>query len=325
MALYGLQTIIGKKYPCSGSNKFKAPNVIFYADDLVILHEDIKIVESCKEITSEWLKQMGLELKPNKTRITHTLNVKDGEPGFDFLGFNVRQYLAGKTKSSKNGRGYLNGFKTFIKPSKAAIKRHTQKLHGIIKKHQNSDQEEVIKALNPVIIGWTNYYSTVNSANVFKNLSTVNYEMLRAWAIRRHPTKNKYWIARKYWRVDDGKGWIFQPSNSNTKLYQHTKTHIRSYVKVQGSRSPYDGNWLYWSIRLGRHPEISKRVAILLKRQQGKCLACKLFFRTEDVVEVDHIIPKEHGGLDVYNNFQLLHRHCHDTKTASDAELGRCV
>jgi len=30
---------------------------------------------------------MGLELKPNKTRICHTLNSVDGQFGFDFLGF----------------------------------------------------------------------------------------------------------------------------------------------------------------------------------------------------------------------------------------------
>ena len=32
--------------------------------------------------------------------------------------------------------------------------------------------------------------------------------------------------------------------------------------------------------------------------------------------EVDHIKPKSEGGDNSIKNKQLLHRHCHDTKTA---------
>jgi len=32
----------------------------------------------------------------------------------------------------------------------------------------------------------------------------------------------------------------------------------------------------------------------------------------------DHIIPQSQGGKQEYNNLQVLHRHCHDTKTAKD-------
>jgi RNA-directed DNA polymerase len=46
------------------------------------------------------------------------------------------------------------------------------------------------------------------------------------------------------------------------------------------------------------------------------------FFKDGDSLEVDHIIPKSLGGKDMYENLQLLHRHCHDTKTASDGSLG---
>ena len=33
---------------------------------------------------------------------------------------------------------------------------------------------------------------------------------------------------------------------------------------------------------------------------------------------MDHIIPKAQGGKDEYKNLQLLHGHCHDTKTKED-------
>jgi len=73
---------------------------------------------------------------------------------------------------------------------------------------------------------------------------------------------------------------------------------------------------------MGKNPELPPRVAKLLKKQNGKCAHCGLFFRENDVLEVYHIIPKSKGGKDEYKNYQLLHRHCHDTKTANDGSPG---
>ena len=73
---------------------------------------------------------------------------------------------------------------------------------------------------------------------------------------------------------------------------------------------------------MGKHPEVTERVATLLKKQKGKCTHCELYFREEDVLEIDHIIPKKLGGKDQYNNLQILHKHCHDRKTAEDGSVG---
>jgi RNA-directed DNA polymerase len=98
----------------------------------------------------------------------------------------------------------------------------------------------------------------------------------------------------------------------------HPETRIKRHVKVQSHRSPYDGDWLYWSARLGRHPGVSTRIATLLKRQQGRCPRCGLHYCAGDVLEVDHIIPTSSGGKEGSDNWQLLHGHCHDEKTAED-------
>jgi RNA-directed DNA polymerase len=55
-----------------------------------------------------------------------------------------------------------------------------------------------------------------------------------------------------------------------------------------------------------------------LKQQKGKCPWCGLSFQDWDVLEVDHKIPRALRGKDEYKNLQLLHRHCHDEKTALD-------
>lgn len=316
VALHGLETAIVEE--CS-YNKSK-PNVIRYADDLVILHKDLGVIKQSQAVASEWLKDMGLELKLGKTRITHTLCGK--QPGFDFLGFHVRQYPVGKTKSGKTSHGRLLGFKTHIRPSKAAIQRHVEKFRETIDTHKHSKQETLIKALYPMIIGWSNYYSHVVSSTTYNKVDHIVYLMLRGWAFHRHPNKNRHWIMSKYWRVADGEGWIFQPPNEGHRLWQHSQTRIQRHVKVQGTRSLYDGDWLYWSRRLGRHPEVPTRTAKLLKRQQGKCRECGQYFMDGDKMEVDHIIPKAIGGSDTIYNLQLLHRHCHDMKTSEDVQ--RC-
>ena len=107
-------------------------------------------------------------------------------------------------------------------------------------------------------------------------------------------------------------------SEDGRKLYKHKAKRIEPHIKVEGTRSPFDGNWVYWATRMGRHPELPAKQAKLLKRQRGKCAWCELYFTCEDVPEVDHIIPKALGGGNELTNLQLLHGHCHDQKTGVD-------
>lgn len=94
------------------------------------------------------------------------------------------------------------------------------------------------------------------------------------------------------------------------------------HLKVRADASIFDGNLLYWASRLGRHPELPASRANLLKRQKGRCAWCGLFFTAmDDVMEVDHKVPRSHGGTDLTHNRQLLHGHCHDVKTVTDASL----
>jgi RNA-directed DNA polymerase len=162
----------------SALGKCPVVNVVVYADDLVILHADRTVVERCQAVVAEGLREMGLTLKPSKTRIPHTLEVAEGTPGFDFLGFQIRQYPVGKTKSGKDCRGRLHGFKTRITPSPTAIRRHVEALRKTIDRHRHAEQEALIKALNPQIIGWSAYYARVGSARAFQRLDHTVYAML---------------------------------------------------------------------------------------------------------------------------------------------------
>lgn len=310
VTLHGLEEVAAEVHP-------KA-RVIRYADDLVVIHENLEVIEQAQEAISSWLAHMGLELKPSKTHITHTLNAYKGLVGFDFLGFNVRQYRVGKTHSGRISKSMVLGFKTLIKPSKTAVKQHYQELARIIEDNRQVTQAQLIEKLNRVTRGWARYYSSAVSKRVFSKLSHLMFVKLWRWAKRRHPRKPRKWIARKYWPRQKGK-WQFSTPEGQT-LFEHPQMPIKPHIKVRGRKSPYDGDWVYWVQRKAQHPEIPTRVAKLLKRQSGRCAWCGLFFASEDWLEVDHIIPTTMGGRDRYDNWQLLHQHCHHRKTAQDRQ-----
>jgi len=306
-------------------NRMDSVSLIRYADDFVILHKDLTVVQGCQTLIADWLKDMGLELKPSKTRLAHTLNpVENEKPGFNFLGFNIRQFSVGKYHSGKNPQGQSLGFKTIITPSKEKVKVHYDKIAEVINNHKAAPQMAMINHLNPIIRGWSNYFSTVVSKVTYKRFDSLMYQKLLAWAKRRHPNKNMGYVVNKYWQTIGDDNWVFATMKGNNafRLLDHSSTPIVRHVKVKGKSSPYDGNLVYWSKRRGESPELPPRVATLIKRQKGKCAYCELHFREEDVLEVDHKIPKSQGGKDKYDNWQLLHRHCHDTKTANNGSPG---
>lgn len=310
VALHGLETAVTSINP-------KA-KIIRYADDMVIVHPDEQILKQIQHQVTEWLKDIGLELNLEKTCIVHALHATTEPAGFDFLGFNIRQYPVGKTHTKKHRKSNQSGFKTIIKPSHKAIQRHLQKLRQVIKTSSMMDQTRLIGQLNPIIKGWTNYYATVVSKKTFVKLDYLTFVKLTRWAKRRHQSKSWQWITQKYWRPVQG-GWIFTPPGG-FPLLRHSQTPCKRFVKVRGKKSPYDGDWNYWSQRQARYPGVPKRIAILLKRQAGRCNLCGLYFRPEDQPEVDHVIPKAHGGHDNYHNWQLLHTHCHHVKSATEIQ-----
>ncbi len=313
----------------SWQNKVKSLNFIRYADDFLILHTDLNVVQRCRDLISEWLNGMGLELKPSKTRIAHTLHPElseDGQAGFDFLGHHIQQFLVGKYSSAihPTTRKPL-GFRTLITPSPDACKKHQKEIKDVIKTYYNSPQAVLISKLNPVIRGWVNYYSNSDAATVgeLARQDHLIFQKLRAWGRQKTGSYNK--ARKKYWKKIGNNNWVFATKSKDAnllRLLRHTEFGSSStkYVKVKGKDSPFNGKLVYWSTRMGRSPDMPTRKANLLKRQKGVCPWCCLRFREEDKLEVDHILALALGGRDDYKNLQLLHGHCHDNKTSLDLE-----
>ena len=107
------------------------------------------------------------------------------EEGFDFLGFNHRQY---------------NG-KLLIRPSSKKVLDFCKRIGTEVKAMNGVEQEVVIKKLNPVPRGFANYYKGVVSTKTFSYISHRIWESLGRWAKRRHPNKNTKWVRKRYFKT----------------------------------------------------------------------------------------------------------------------------
>lgn len=279
--------------------------VIRFADDFVILCEDLDTLKTAIARAETWLAEMGLEIKAEKTRLTHTLDEYAGEVGFDFLGYNVRQYHVGQYRLSTYRR--QAGYKTLIKPSRKAIQRHQHQMKAVICQYRGAPQAALIAVLNPIIRGWAGYYRNCVAKHTYSKMDKYMGEELQRWAKRRHPRKTPYWSHRRYWK----RGATRQEFSDGTgTLVYHRDTSITRHIKVRGDKSPYDGDWVYWSTRMGRDPTKPGWMTKMLKQQQGRCAHCGLYFMTEDVLEVHH---RDHDRKNNRcSNLALLHGHCHD-------------
>ena len=165
IALHGMENVLkafAETLPGGRQKNRAMMSLIRFADDLVVMHPQREVIEQCRERLQQWLGKVGLELKASKTRIAHTQ-----DEGFDFFGFHIQQYRVGKHQSGRRSNGQRLGFKTITTSSKSAIKKHWHQLVEVIDRHKAAPQAALIKNLNPVIWGWSNYFKTKYSKRAF--------------------------------------------------------------------------------------------------------------------------------------------------------------
>lgn len=350
IALHGLETTLKeqmRKYSTmrwkggsfmKPSERIRSLTVVRYADDFVVMHENKDVILEIKSLIETWLSNIGLQLKESKTRICHTFYPtlsEDQKAGFNFLGFHISHHKASSVRSS-NISGKPLGFRTVIVPSAKSCKNHQSKIDETISKF--TSQSNLIAQLNPIIRGWSRYFSasTANEGyEILKKQDFLTYIKLRRWSIRR--TKSSKSGLLRFWHPIGARKWVFStgpydgnllgrdtnlhsdqhnPSKSQKKpliLANHidTKVSIDSYIKVKGISSPFDGNILYWTRRMKKFSMLPSRKTTLLRSQNGKCAFCGGPFYNVDILHEHHVRPRSSGGKDILSNLQLVHVHCH--------------
>ena len=265
VALHGLEDAAGVRYRTAPGQEDRArpdsPVAVAYADDFVVCCHSRRQAEAIRAGLEGWLAERGLSLNEDKTRI-----VPLGE-GFDFLGWNFRRYPNGKT---------------LVKPSRAAVRKHRQRLAGEMRRLRGSNAGAVIGVLNPVIRGWAAYHRSQVASETFGSLGHYTWQLTWKWARWNHPNKGDRWTADRYYGkfcASRGDKWVFGDRDTGAYLLNHAWTGIRRHVMVKGRSSPDDPDLAgYWE---NRHRRKKSGLALdagtlsLLTRQENNCPHCR--------------------------------------------------
>lgn len=228
-------------------NNRQALTYVRYADNFVLMYPDKDVLKELKKITEEFLKPIGLELHPVKTRLVHTLEkTEESPPGFSFLGFDVVQKPR-RNSQCKTAIKYQmkENFITLITPSKEGVKKHKAKLRDTVKRYKGARQERLIYVLNSIIWGWALSKRSQISSKTFQTLDTYLWKHLWKWARQRHPKMSKIQLKEIYWHKIGKRDWIFgvkKQGKIEISLQLHSKIPIKRHRKIKNQISPFDGN-----------------------------------------------------------------------------------
>jgi RNA-directed DNA polymerase len=303
--LDGLQQLLAEHFAKTpkqqGRNKV---HLVRYADDFLITGTSKGLLrDQVQPLVAHFLKQRGLELSHEKTRITHV------EEGFDFLGQDVRRYRCGKV---------------LIKPSSRNVKTFLAKIQETIDRSGSRTAGELIRRLNQQIKGWTMYHRYASSKRTFSYVDHRIFQMVWRWCRRRHPKKSGKWIKEKYFLRDGHRHWVFTGTLMDQKgqgwpipLMAAAQVKIIRYAKIRSALNPYDPQWeLYlearWGWQLTQTRTGRRWIEYLWRKQQGRCRVCDQPLRlAEKDCQIHHRIWRSRGGQDTSDNLELLHANCH--------------
>lgn len=308
IAFHGMEKALGVRYNKQGELSGKRA-LVRYADDFVIFCESEDDAHSAKAEIATWLEGRGLALSEEKTKIKH-LN-----EGFDFLGFNVRQYPAPTTSRS--------GWKLLIKPSKAAVQKFRTKLKAVWLGQRGGTVTSLLAAVNPIVRGWTNYYRTVVSKAIFADLDAWMFKRAVRYAKHTHPNKPWKWMKDRYWgKLKHGSAnqWVFGNKQTGAYLLHLAWTPIVRHVLVQGRASPDDPSLhTYWNERRKKRIySLQPKWVGLARAQRGLCPVCGGTLFNDEELQVHHVERRVDGGSDAAENKKLLHLYCHQQQHVSN-------
>jgi RNA-directed DNA polymerase len=300
-ALHGREEAIGVKYDYRGQLIGKRA-VVRYADDFVCFCEARQDAEQVQGILTAWLKERGLSLSQEKTRIVHLTE------GFDFLGFTIRHYPAPQTSRT--------GWKLLIKPSKESVQDVQKKLKGQWEGARGGNVQVVLTMLHPVIRGWANYFRTAVAKEIFSHLDSWMFYKADRYTRWTHPQKPKDWRHRKYWgRLNPERRdpWVFGDKHTGGYLLKFSWFPIERHTLVKGTASPDDPRLKdYWSKRqAAKARDLTFSKQKLAKRQHGGCPECGESLFNDEEIQVHHLLARSKGGKDTYDNRVVVHWLCH--------------
>ena len=175
-----------------------------YADDFLLFAKTEEDIQRAAQVAEETLRELGLEVSMEKTRL-----VDFNKDDFDFLGFTFGHWR----KRKKDGKPYF-----LAQPKEGTWKNFRQKIKAKTKKTWTLGPKEWLELVNPVIRGKANYFLILYKAvqenakygqqsrcyfNIFgKQLLAIDgyiRHRLRVAMIHSHPSQRKGHLMKTRW------------------------------------------------------------------------------------------------------------------------------
>ena len=245
MTLDGLEEAIHAAVP-----RRSRVNFVRYADDFIVTGKSRKLlVKNVKPVIEAFLAERGLTLSKSKTVITHIKH------GFTFLGQTFRK----------------TGDVLRITPAKDGVLAIIRKVGTLIRQHVSRPMPALIKKLNSTLRGWANYHRHAVASAAFTRVDRYVCDQLWRMLRRRHSSKSKTWLFKRYWR-NDGQRHVFgctARTRKGSRRYEAIRLGligIRRYVKIKADANPYLPEYAAYCWRR-RHEKDSRLLPAMSARE----------------------------------------------------------
>ncbi|MGH2659599.1 MAG: group II intron maturase-specific domain-containing protein [Actinomycetota bacterium] len=164
--------------------------LVRYADDLVVVCRSRGQAEAALAKLTTLLQGLGLEPKPEKTRVVQLV---EGEPGFDFLGFHHRLVRSAPRRGS-GGLVFLARW-----PSDRAVRHARERIRFLtMRARLVAPVEQVVAEVNRFLRGWAGYFRFGNSARTFDKIRHYALMRIALYVANRHQRGRSWGFAQVY-------------------------------------------------------------------------------------------------------------------------------
>jgi len=295
--------------------KLKEMYIVRYADDFRIFCRTKTDAERTKIAVTQWLSErLKLEVSPEKTRV---VNVK--KKYSEFLGFKIRVHLKGQKQVVQS---HISDKQ--LKRKKQALIEQAKR---IARPDPKKGEYEEIRLYNSMVMGMQNYYQIATDVNI--DCESLNRAVMIVLTNRlRTQEKNRLKrTGRKLTEVEKkryGKSQMLRfVAGTEEPIYpigyvQHKnpmnkKRSVCSYT-AEGRAEIHDNLRINVKLmlelmrqpRYDRSSEYADNRISLFSAQWGKCAVTGKEFAITEEIHCHHLVPREKGGTDKYDNLILV-------------------
>jgi RNA-directed DNA polymerase len=193
--------------------------------------------------------------------------------GFSFLGWHFKVQQNGKFRCTPSEDNY----RAFRKKVKAVV--------------NNSNYGAMVKTkkLAPIVRGWRNYHRYCKMDGARNSLYHIRYRAFQVF--NKEGTMNRY-----------------KAETLVRQAFPNVPYSENKFVNVKEDKSPYDGDFIYWSERNSKlYDGLTSKV---LKKQRHSCAMCGLKLTPEERVNIHHLDGNHENQK--WQNLVAIHESCHD-------------